>query len=125
MILKLMKRSLERRIPGCEVCAYQLNTAEAHAAFVVGIQSGMLNQTDIIIMDQHLELQNNGVRLGTEILGLLRKTDTNACFIMHTGNDAQADRVMYANQGAHATIGKGTDIGRGAADAFHRFIAAK
>ena len=125
-ILRMTAFKLKKRLPDAIIDAIRIYDKKSYGNFVEATIPSLRATCDLVLMDQHLDLKDGGVKEGTELLDMLQESGCRACLVMHTGNNTEKDITKYRSHGAQGVIGKGgRKVQEEAIAIFQAFIAAK
>jgi len=125
-ILRMTSFKFEKRLPDAIIDAIHIHDKVSYDNFVEATIPSLRATCDLVLMDQHLDLNGGGIKEGTELLDMLQESGCRACLVMHSGNNTEKDVQNYRSHGAHGVIGKGgRKVQEEAIAIFQTFVAAK
>lgn len=106
VILKVVHKLLCAFFPGDMIETILINSPVTYAQFVSSTTPEQCRSWDIVLMDQDLILSDNSIKLGTDLIGILRSFECNACIMMHSANTGPEDISLYESAGVDGVIEK-------------------
>merc|ERR1740130_1515263 len=106
-ILKITAFKFKKLLPDATIEAIHIRSKLCYDSFVEFTIPRLRATCDLVLMDQHFDLDYDGIKEGTELLDMLQESKCQACLIMHSGNNTEDDINQYLSHGAQGVIGKG------------------